>query len=222
MIEVVLGAILGLGVFVLVSGPTASRLVQTLAPHIRDLASPPQTVLVEDGAVRVLATIVGAVRGVSRHRSRTRPRREVAEELPGALDLIALCVSTGMTIPTALERVATSGRGILANECRLVTSEINLGVSVSDALHASDRRLGHEGWSRVIEHLDIARRNGTPLIEILRSLAEDEQNVAGQRLLETASSKETLMMFPLVFVILPVTVVMAIFPGVTALGTVIL
>lgn len=222
MIDVVLGAALGLGLFVLVSGSTASRMAQNLAPHIRDLTSEPRAVLVDDGALRVLATIARAFPGIVRRRSDRRPRRKVADELPGTLDLIALCVSTGMTVPTALERVAVSGRGVLPNECRTIISEIGLGVSVSDALHASDRRLGHQGWSRLIEHLDIARRNGTPLVEILRSLAEDEQDAAGQRLLESASSKETLMMFPLVFVILPVTVVMAIFPGISALGTVLL
>jgi tight adherence protein C len=144
----------------------------------------------------------------------------VSDELPGALDLIGLCVSAGMSVPTALERIAMSGVGELSDECRVIVAEIGLGISVSDALRASDARVGHEGWSRVVDHLMTARQYGTPLIEIIRSLADDEQQAAGRRMLESASAKETLMMFPLVFAILPVTVVMAVFPGLTALGSI--
>jgi len=144
----------------------------------------------------------------------------LSEELPGALDLIGLCLSAGMSVPTALERIATSGVGELADECRIIVTEISLGVSVSDALQSSDARVAHEGWSRLIDHVLTARQYGTPLTEIIRALADDEQQAAGRRLLEAASAKETLMMFPLVFAILPVTVVMAVFPGLTALGSI--
>lgn len=223
MSEIALGALLGLGLFVLVSGSTASRLVTRLAPHVRDVTSVRVDQPVADGAVRVLALIAATPRTMFVDRRRRRQtRRAVSDELPGVLDLIGLCVSTGMTIPESLERVGRVGRGVLPEECRHITSELALGVSVTDALHGSQRRVAHEGWSRLVEHLDIARRHGTPLVDIIRSLSDDEQHAAGQRLVESASARETLMMFPLVFVILPVTVIMAIFPGVTALGSVVL
>jgi tight adherence protein C len=222
MIDLALGALLGLGLFVLVSGSPASRLAARLTPHIRDVGLPPSSsTVVDNPAVRVLALLALVPRALlSRGSRRGRTRSAVSDELPAVLDLLGLCVSTGLTIPHALERIAVSGRGILPDECRQITAEIGLGVSVSDALHASEVRVGHVGWSRLIEHLDIARRHGTPLIDIIRSLAADEQHAAGQRLLESASARETLMMFPLVFLILPVTVIMAIFPGITALTSI--
>jgi hypothetical protein len=221
MADVALGALFGLGLFVLLSGAPGSRLVTRLAPHIRDIGRPQLSNATDNPALRVLALVAripGALRsGVAGHR---RGHATVSDELPAVLDLLGLCVSTGLTIPHALERVALSGRGVLPDECRRITAEIGLGVSVSDALHASEVRVGHAGWSRLVEHLDIARRHGTPLNDIIRSLADDEQHSAGQRLLESASARETLMMFPLVFLILPVTVVMAIFPGVAALTSI--
>ncbi len=221
MIDLALGALLGLGLFVLASGPPASRLATRLAPHIRDVGLPQSSTMAENPAVQVLALVARVPRALlSRDSRQSRTRSAVSDELPAVLDLLGLCVSTGLTIPHALERIAVSGRGILPDECRQITAEIGLGVSVSDALHASEVRVGHAGWSRLMEHLDIARRHGTPLIDIIRSLAADEQHAAGQRLLESASARETLMMFPLVFLILPVTVIMAIFPGVTALSSI--
>jgi tight adherence protein C len=123
-----------------------------------------------------------------------------------------------MTIPAAIERIGNRGSGVLASECRLIATEIELGVSTADALHASERRVGHDGWGRLVEHLTAARRHGTPLAEIVRALADDEAAAAGRRLVESASTRETMMMFPLVFGILPATVLIAVYPGVTAIG----
>ena len=221
MIDIALGAALGLGLFVLVSGSSASRIAKRLAPHIRDISTSQPRAHTDDGAVRALTIAARLPLTVIRDGTNRRRRRgSVSSELPGVLDLVGLCVSTGMSVPAALERIASSGVGELAEECRVIVAEIALGVSVADALHASDSRVSHDGWSRLIEHLVTARQHGTPLTEIIRSLADDEQHAAGRRLLESASAKETLMMFPLVFAILPVTVVMAVFPGLTALGSI--
>jgi tight adherence protein C len=221
MIEVALGALLGLGLFVLVAGSSASRLAIQVAPHIRDLSSSRTSTLDRDGAIRTLGLVLRLPSVfIGEMAAKRRRRSTISDELPGALDLIGLCVSAGMSVPTALERIASSGVGEISDECRVIVAEIGLGISVSDALRSSDARVAHEGWSRVIDHLMTARQYGTPLIEIIRALADDEQQAAGRRLLESASAKETLMMFPLVFAILPVTVVMAVFPGLTALGSI--
>jgi len=221
MIEIALGGLLGLGLFVLVAGSSASRIAIQLAPHIRDLSGAQPPAVERDGALRSLGLVLRLPSMFISEMAVTRRRRSaISDELPGALDLIGLCVSAGMSVPTAFERIATSGVGEISDECRVIVAEIGLGVSVSDALHASDARVAHPGWARLIDHLITARQYGTPLTEIIRSLADDEQQASGRRLLESASAKETLMMFPLVFAILPVTVVMAVFPGLTALGSI--
>lgn len=220
MSELVWGALLGLGLFTLVSGSRQSRVATRLRPFMGDRISgfEPDD---DDAVVTTLRVIGRSLVGETFGRWRTRrARRDVSNELPDLLDLFGLCVASGMSVPATVERVGSSGEGVLASECRTITAEIALGVSVVDALHASELRIRHDGWSRLIEHCVAARRSGTPLVEIVRSLADDEHQQAGRRLVESASSRETLMMFPLVFVILPATVVMAIFPGLTALGSI--
>lgn len=215
MIELIPGVLLGLGLFVLVGGDSRSRLVKRLAPHIRDIVSDGARAGATDGPARVLGVML-RIPGEVRHRRRRR--RTIDDELPDVLDLLGLGMSAGMTVPAAIDRIGHRGSGTLAAECRRIAAEISLGVSVADALHESSDRLGHEGWTRLVDHLTTARRHGTPLVDIVRSLADDEASSAGRRLVEVASARETMMMFPLVFGILPATVLIAVFPGITAIG----
>jgi tight adherence protein C len=54
-------------------------------------------------------------------------------------------------------------------------------------------------------------------VEVLRAQAQDSRDDAKRQLLESAGRKEVAMLVPLVFLILPVTVLFAIFPGVMVL-----
>jgi len=58
---------------------------------------------------------------------------------------------------------------------------------------------------------------GTPLAEVLRAQAQDARDEAKRELLEVAGKKEVAMLVPLVFLILPITVIFAIFPGIAVL-----
>jgi hypothetical protein len=57
MIEVALGALLGLGLFVIVSGATSSRVAIRLAPHIRDVAIAGTPIDERNGALRSLGLV---------------------------------------------------------------------------------------------------------------------------------------------------------------------
>ena len=217
MLEWIPGLVLGVGLVLLVGGDARSRLVRRVTPHLRDIA-PARTSDEDINPIgRVVVTLFRAGPLVRSHRVR-RARRAVDDEISAVLDMFGMCVAAGMSVPTACERIGRSGSGILAGECRRITAELELGVSVTDALRASDERVRHDGWTRFVEHLVSARRQGTPLADIVRFLADDEAQAEGRRLIESASTRETLMMFPLVFGILPATVLVAVFPGITAIG----
>lgn len=54
---------------------------------------------------------------------------------------------------------------------------------------------------------------GTPLAEVLRAQAVDVREAGKRALLEAGGRKEIAMMVPVVFLVLPVTVLFALFPG---------
>ena len=63
----------------------------------------------------------------------------------------------------------------------------------------------------------VATERGTPMAEVLRAQAADARAGGRRRLLEQAGRKEVLMLVPVVFFILPIVVVIALFPGIHGL-----
>ena len=63
----------------------------------------------------------------------------------------------------------------------------------------------------------MAIERGTPLAEVLRSQAMDVREAGKRALLEAGGRKEISMMVPVVFLILPVTVLFALYPGLLTL-----
>ncbi|WP_100363691.1 type II secretion system F family protein [Diaminobutyricimonas aerilata] len=146
--------------------------------------------------------------------ARARRRRErMAEELPTILEFLTLSLSAGEGIHDALARVATVGRGELAVELRRTMARVHSGVPLVEALQALAADLGLAGFSRFVDHLVGALERGTPLAEVLRAQAQDARDEGKRELLELAGRKEVAMLVPLVFLILPVTVLFAIYPG---------
>lgn len=146
------------------------------------------------------------------HRARSRMRR-IADELPTVLEFLSLALSAGETVRDALRRVARVGSGDLAAELGRVTADVEVGVPLTDALQRCASALELPALSRTIEQLVTALDRGSPLVEVLRAQAQDSREDAKRQLLESAGRKEVAMLVPLVFLILPVTVVFALFPA---------
>lgn len=145
-------------------------------------------------------------------RARSRMRR-IAEELPTVLEFLSLALAAGETVRDSLRRVARIGSGDLAQEFRRVMADIEVGVSLTDALQRAAASLELPALTRVIEQLVTAIERGSPLVEVLRAQAQDARDDAKRQLLEAAGRKEVAMLVPLVFLILPVTVLFALFPA---------
>ncbi len=169
-----------------------------------------------------LLPIVGGVAGavardvVLTSRARARIVR-IEEELPTVLEFLALCLAAGEGVYRSVRRVAGTGSGELTRELRAVVIEVDTGSSLADALTAMTRRLQAPVLTRAIDHTVAAIERGSPLAETLQAQAADAREDAKRSLIETAGRKEILMMIPLVFGLLPLSVLFAIFPGITML-----
>lgn len=117
----------------------------------------------------------------------------------------------------ALDRVARSMTGELAGEIELTLADIRSGVSLADALERMAARTDLASVARFTEGVSTAVERGTPLGEVLRAQAQDSREVGQRALMEAGGRKEIYMMMPVVFLLLPVTVLFAVFPGLSVL-----
>jgi tight adherence protein C len=146
-------------------------------------------------------------------------QREAAllAELPLVADLLALAVIAGESTPEALIRVARLTNGALAGDLRRAMAEAQSGATLTSALTRLAERSNLEPLSRFLQGIVVALDRGTPLAGVLRSQADDVRDLTKRRLLEAGGRKEISMMLPVVFLILPVTVLFALYPGLLTL-----
>lgn len=147
-------------------------------------------------------------------RAIARRRGRIEDELPTLLDFLALCLSAGEGLPDALRRTAAIGTGALAQELRRALRDSATGMSLVDALGALAARTGIPAVTRAIDQLIAAVERGAPLSAVLRDQASDARDEYRRSLLEASGRKEIAMLFPLVFLILPLSVLLAVFPGI--------
>lgn len=146
-----------------------------------------------------------------------RRERAILSEFPAVAELIALAVSAGDTALAALSRAHKNATGVLPEEFGRLMSSVNAGTPLRDALLDMSERVRVNPVQRFVEGIVVAIERGTPLADVVRAQAQDARDVAKRELMEMAGKKEISMLVPVVFGLLPLTIVFAIYPGLTLL-----
>lgn len=181
------------------------------------LQDPSLVALLALGAMGSVAGIwIADVHGRVRERRR---ERAIEQQVPVLADLLALAVSAGAPPMAALERAAKHVSGPLGAEVAAVVDRVRVGEAVESAL----RDLGGTAPSlrRLVDAVVVALDRGTPLAEVLRAQALDSRAEERRRLMESAGRKDVAMLVPIVFLVLPSVVMIAVFPALRALEVVV-
>ena len=143
----------------------------------------------------------------------TARRARLTGELPTVLEFLALCLAAGEGLLDSVRRVAAIGSGELPAELRRVVLAVGTGSPLADALVEMGARVQMPALTRAIDQVVAALEHGAPLSAVLHAQAGDARGDAKRVLIEQAGRKEILMLLPLVFLILPLSVLFAIYPG---------
>jgi tight adherence protein C len=146
--------------------------------------------------------------------------RLVLAEFPTVAELLALAVGAGEGPVSALERVVLRCRGEMAADLAKVLSDVRTGAPVPRALDDLAARTGLPAVARFAEAMAVAVERGTPLAAVLHAQAGDAREAGRRALIETGARREVLMMVPVVFLVLPVTVLFAFWPGIVGINLV--
>lgn len=169
-------------------------------------------------AVGIVLAAAGTVAGVvarDQVLSAAVSRREqrILAEFPAIAEMLALSLAAGEGTVASLDRVARSTRGELSGEVRLALADARAGAPLVTALERLADRTGLPSLQRFVDGVAVAIERGTPLADVLRSQAADVRESDRRRLIEVGGRKDIAMMLPVVFLVLPVTVLFALFPG---------
>jgi tight adherence protein C len=166
-------------------------------------------VLLAFTGVRLPDTVLG-------HLRQQRIKR-LRNGLPDALDLLVVCVESGLGLAPAIERVARElefSHPELAQELALVNAEMRAGVERPVALRNLATRSGVEDINGLVGLLIQTIRFGTSVAEALRVYAEEFRDKRMQKAEEQAAKIGTKMIFPLVTCLFPSFFIVAIGPAV--------
>jgi tight adherence protein C len=135
-----------------------------------------------------------------------RRSAEVRGTLPDAIDLLEICVSSGMGMDTAWNAVCDEFRGvspILADEMALSNLEMHLGAPRADAMRNMAKRTGVDDINSMVATLVQSERFGTSISQALRTYADAMRAERSQRAEEKAEKLAVLLLFPMVMFIFP-------------------
>ncbi len=136
-------------------------------------------------------------------------RQSIHDELPDALDLLAVTVEAGLGLHAAMARIAQTAKGPLADELTLVLTELRVGDSSERALSRMAKRLQSPEVESLVRSLLQGEQLGLSLGQTLRNLADDvrhKRRLAAEELAAKAPVKmlvpTALFIFPALFVVL--------------------
>jgi tight adherence protein C len=143
-------------------------------------------------------------------------QREIFETFPDALDLMTVCVESGLGIDAALSRVTDEMRHrseVLCEELHLVTLELRAGGSKEKALRNLAIRTGVEDVDTLVAMLIQAERFGTSIADSLRVHADTLRTKRRFRAEEAAAKIALKLLFPLIFCIFPAMLLVLLGPA---------
>ena len=150
-------------------------------------------------------------------RQKTDKRKEkILKALPDALDLLVVCVESGMGLDSAIYRVAREMRlnsPELSDELQLMNLELRAGKSRRDALKNLALRTNLEEINSLVTLLIQTDQFGTSMADALRIYSDSYRTQRYQRAEELAAKVPVKLLFPLVFFIFPALFVVLLGPA---------
>ena len=141
-------------------------------------------------------------------------QEEIAKRLPDALDMLNLCVESGLSFQAAMSQVATNQSGPVADEFGIALAEMQLGRSRGEALSAMAGRTRQVDVQRFVSAMLQVDKIGVPVATVLREQAKEMRAKRYARAREQAQKVPVKILMPLMLCFLPALFVIILGPAV--------
>jgi tight adherence protein C len=187
------------------------------ALYIFIILNPPYPVLAKVCVV-VAAALAGYYVPAIYVRNRVGKRQKsIRRAWPDALDLLLICVESGMAVESAFRKVSEeigSQSAELAEELGLTTAELSYLAERHTAYENLAKRTGLDGVRGVVTCLVQAEKYGTPIGPALRVFAKEQRSMRMSEAERKAASLPPKLTVPMIIFFLPVLFAIIITPAV--------
>jgi tight adherence protein C len=145
-----------------------------------------------------------------------RRQLSIKRAFPDTLDLLLICVESGMSIEAAFKKVSDevgSQSVALAEELTLTTAELSYLPDRRQAYENLAKRTDLDGVKSVCMALQQAERYGTPLATMLRVMAQENRDMRMSEAEKKAAGLPPKLTVPMILFFLPVLFVVILGPA---------
>jgi tight adherence protein C len=144
-------------------------------------------------------------------------QQSIMRAFPDALDLMLICVESGMSIESSFTKVAAEigPQSVeLAEELGLTTAELSYLPERRQAFDNLAKRTGHPGVKAIAAALNQAEKYGTPLGQALRVTAQENREMRMQEAEKKAAALPAKLTVPMILFFLPCLFVVILGPAI--------
>ena len=158
-----------------------------------------------------IGAIIGYVMPQIKLNQIIRKRAEIIDaELPNVLDLISVCMASGMTLLKSLEIIFSKNEGLLIDELKIVVSDISGGMV--KAFESLSVRCRTKRIQKVLQSVKLSEQFGTPIATALKVLSDSIREETFELVKQRAAKAASLVLLPVLIFILPSIVIFLIGP----------
>jgi len=140
------------------------------------------------------------------HNAITKRQLQIKRAFPDSLDLLLICIESGMSVEVAFRKVASEIAGqsmALSEEFALTTAELSYLQDRRSAYENLARRTGLDGVKSVCMALQQSERYGTPLGQSLRVMAQENRDMRMNEAEKKAAALPPKLTVPMILFFLP-------------------
>src|SRR3954462_5694081 len=171
---------------------------------------------------KIGAAFVGALLGFYApdmfvNNMKARRQQSIMRAFPDALDLMLICVESGMSIESSFTKVASeigTQSAELAEELALTTAELSYLPARRQAFDNLAKRCGHQGVKAVATALNQAEKYGTPVGQALRVTATENREMRMSEAERKAASLPAKLTVPMIIFFLPCLFIVILGPAI--------
>jgi len=156
--------------------------------------------------------------GFIQKQSHRRSLEAIEAEFPLVVELFAILIGGGMSPSSALSLISQRGEGEFIRLLSPIIAQMKQGINLAQALDILNKKVDSRIIRRFCDSLAISVERGTPLIEVVGRQVEEVRQAQRMQIAERASKAEIQLMIPVVFLILPISILFALWPSYFALG----